>query len=189
MTSEVVRDEFAGPVARIEARVDGAIEGMLSCGDSPLWREAVAATLAISRAPKHLIRAQLVLLGSLAGGGPVEGDRIERFAAGTELLHLFMLVHDDVMDSAALRRGRPTVRVALHAADPTLPWLVSRDLAIVVGNLLNVLATRCLVPRAGDAGEAAACDLMLDACVRAGAGQFHDLCGLRRLGGGEAAMR
>lgn len=190
MTPRVIRGEFEAPVARIARRVDEAIEEMGAYGQAPAWREAVASVLATSRAPKHLVRAQLVLLGSVAGGGGGEGARIERFAAGVELLHLFMLVHDDVMDNATLRRGRPALRVALQAADPSIAWLEARDLAVIMGNMLNVLAMRHLTPGAGSsAGDAAACALVLEACCRAGAGQFQDLLGWKRLGGDEAARR
>lgn len=190
MTLRVIREDFIAPVARIVRRVDDAIEQMSTYGDSPAWRDAVSAVLAISRGPKHLVRAQLVLLGSLVGGGATSGDRIERFATGVELLHLFMLVHDDVMDNATRRRGRPALRVAIQAADPSIDWLAARDLAVIMGNMLNVLAMQHLSPGAGaTAGEAAACALLLEACCRAGAGQFHDLLGFRRLGGDEAALR
>jgi geranylgeranyl diphosphate synthase type I len=190
MTLRVIREDFIAPVARIVRRVDGAIEQMSTYGDSPAWRDAVSAVLALSRAPKHLVRAQLVLLGSLVGGGAPSGERIERFAAGVELLHLFMLVHDDVMDNATRRRGRPALRVAIQAADPSIGWLEARDLAVIMGNMLNVLAMQHLLPGAGaTAGEEAACSMLLEACCRAGAGQFHDLLGFRRLGGDEAALR
>jgi geranylgeranyl diphosphate synthase type I len=107
-----------------------------------------------------------------------------------ELLHLFMLVHDDVMDNASLRRNKPTLRVALQRIDPSLEWVQARDLAVVMGNLLNVLAMRHLMPlAAGSAGEAAACELVLESCCRAGAGQFQDLCGWRGLGDDEEALR
>jgi geranylgeranyl diphosphate synthase, type I len=186
----LARPELEAPIARIARRVDEAIEGLRPYGRSPLWGEAIAATLALSRATTHLLRAQLVLLGSLAGTGPGEGAAIERFAAGVELLHLFMLVHDDVMDNATLRRGRPTLRVALGAADPALGQREARDLAIVLGNLLNVQAIRSLVPSpGGPPGETAAAALVLEACCRAGAGQFHDLLGLRGLGDDEEALR
>ena len=184
------REEFEAPVARIARRVDEAIEELRAYGASSLWGAAVSALLAISKAPKHNIRSQLVLLGSVAGGGRAEGAAVETFAAGVELLHLFMLVHDDVMDNASLRRGKPTLRVALQFSDASIDWQCARDLAIVMGNALNVLAMRRLMPGAGcTAGEAAACSLVLDACCRAGAGQFQDLLGWRGLGDDDEALR
>src|SRR5262249_17747077 len=103
MVPRFARPELEAPLARVARRVDESIAGLLPYGRSPLWKQAIDATVALSRATTHLLRAQLVLLGSLAGGGPPEGEAPERFAAGLELLHLFMLVHDDVMDNATLR--------------------------------------------------------------------------------------
>src|SRR5580698_9098705 len=167
MVPKLARPELLAPVQRVASRVDGAIEGLRAYGRSPLWADALSSTLAIERGSTHLLRAQLVLLGSLAAGGAAEGDGLERFAAGVELLHLFMLVHDDVMDNAVLRRGQPTLRVALQAADTTLGWDPARDLAIVVGNLLHVLALRHLTPGPGSTpGDAAACELVLEGSCR-----------------------
>ena len=188
--SSAIREELDAPVARIARRIDAAIEEMSPYGGSPVWRDAVAAVLAISHGPKHLVRAQLVLLGSVAGGGGPSGERIERFATGVELLHLFMLVHDDVMDNAKMRRGKPSIGLAVQASDPTIGWLEARDFAVLMGNMLNVLAMRHLAPGAGaTSGDVAAFDLLLDACARAGVGQFHDLLGFQRLGDDEAALR
>ena len=53
------------------------------------------------------LRAVLVLLACEAAGG--RASRAMPAAVAVELLHNFTLVHDDVMDHAALRRGRPTV--------------------------------------------------------------------------------
>ena len=41
--------------------------------------------------------------------GSRAGERLVAAAAAVELLHMATLVHDDVLDRAALRRGRPTV--------------------------------------------------------------------------------
>src|SRR6185437_117383 len=57
------------------------------------------------------------------GGGP--GDVVTASAA-LELLHAFALVHDDIMDESAVRRGRPTVHATArdhhvihhHRGDP-----------------------------------------------------------------------
>jgi geranylgeranyl diphosphate synthase, type I len=189
MKAQYALREFEAPLKRISVHVDEAIAGLGAYSTSPTWERAVQALLAISRAPKHLLRSQLVLLGNLAGGGPAQGTAVERFAAGVELLHLFMLVHDDVMDEATLRRGQPTLRVALQAS-PSSGWNQARDLAIVMGNLLHVLAVRHLMPAHGaGTGERAACELMLEALCRAGAGQFQDLLGFSGVGDDEAALR
>ncbi|MFL5925163.1 MAG: polyprenyl synthetase family protein, partial [Gaiellaceae bacterium] len=50
------------------------------------------------------------LLVFLCGGeAPEDGGRLIAAAAAVELLHMATLVHDDVLDRADLRRGRPTV--------------------------------------------------------------------------------
>jgi geranylgeranyl pyrophosphate synthase len=50
------------------------------------------------------------LLVFLAAGEPSRGDEgVLRAAVAVELIHSATLVHDDVLDGAALRRGQPTV--------------------------------------------------------------------------------
>ncbi|MDQ3741852.1 MAG: polyprenyl synthetase family protein, partial [Actinomycetota bacterium] len=66
------------------------------------------------------LRPLLVLI--VAG---VEGDAVVRAAAAVELVHAATLVHDDVLDGAPVRRGRPTV-VARSG----------REAAVGVGDLL-----------------------------------------------------
>jgi len=175
MTIErLARPELGPAVARIGARVGEAIDGLRGAARSTEWAQAIAATRAIADGPQHHLRSQLVLIGDLAGGGRGEGDAVEELACGLELLHLFMLVHDDVIDEAGMRRGRPPVHVALLAAAPSLGRTDARNLAIVVGNLLNVLGMERVV-RADRAG--AATRVVLDACRRTGVGQFEDVVG------------
>lgn len=183
-------EEFNDTLPRISSGIEAAIEGLRGYGLAPQWGAAIDATLAIHRGPKHLLRAQIVLLGSLAGGGAAHGEALERFAIGVELLHLFMLVHDDVMDGATMRRGRPALRIALTQADPGLDWQAARDMAIVVGSALSMLGVRRLLPGAsGAAGAIPASDAIIESLFHAGAGQFHDLLGFRGLGGDEASLR
>ncbi len=183
-------DEFKDTLPRISAQVEASIESMRGYGVSAPWGAAIDATLAIHRGPKHLLRAQIILLGSMAGGGAARGEALERFAAGVEILHLFMLVLDDVMDNATLRRGQPALRIALTRADPAIDWQAARDMAIIVGSSLSMLAVRRMMPGPGSgAGAPAAFELMLESCFHAGAGQFQDLLGFRGLGDDEAALR
>jgi len=90
------------------------------------------------------LRPLLVILAAEAAGGPVgvvggpaagavgglsnmsDGEeRLVRAAAAVELVHSATLVHDDLIDGAALRRGRPTVAAA-----------AGRGMAVATGDLL-----------------------------------------------------
>jgi geranylgeranyl diphosphate synthase type I len=177
----LARRELGPAVARIGARVVEAIDGLRGAARSAEWAQALAATRLLAEAPQHHLRSQLVLIGDLAGGGRGEGEAVEELAVGLELLHLFMLVHDDVIDEAGMRRGRPPVHVALLGAAPSLGRNDARNLAIVVGNLLHVLGMEHVV-RADRAG--AATRVVLDACRRTGVGQFEDVVGWKGVGQG-----
>jgi geranylgeranyl pyrophosphate synthase len=73
-------------------------------GHGPALAEHAGMTIA---AGGKRLRPLLVIL---AAGGPVEPpDGLVRAAAAVELVHSATLVHDDVLDLAVLRRGRPTV--------------------------------------------------------------------------------
>jgi octaprenyl-diphosphate synthase len=54
------------------------------------------------------LRSMLVFLSGWRAPGPPDADLV-RAAAVIEMVHLATLVHDDIMDRAELRRGRPTV--------------------------------------------------------------------------------
>jgi geranylgeranyl pyrophosphate synthase len=69
------------------------------------------------------LRPLLVLVA--AGPAPRDPDGLVSAAAAVELIHAASLVHDDVLDGAALRRGRPTVVAA-----------AGRRIAVATGDLL-----------------------------------------------------
>jgi geranylgeranyl diphosphate synthase type II len=79
------------------------------------------------------LRAVLVLLSAEAVGGtaPLALDA----AAAVEIMHNFTLVHDDVMDHARTRRGRPTVHVRWNLNTALLTG--DTLLAIAYKNLLH----------------------------------------------------
>jgi geranylgeranyl pyrophosphate synthase len=77
------------------------------------------------------------LLVCLASGVPViETDQLVRSAVAVELVHAATLVHDDVLDGASLRRGRPTVVAAggRLLATATGDLLFSRAFAELAGS-------------------------------------------------------
>jgi geranylgeranyl pyrophosphate synthase len=86
------------------------------------------------------LRPMLVFLCANEGDG-----RLVSAAAAVELLHMATLVHDDVLDRAALRRGRPTVfaQGGRPAATATGDLLFSRAFA-ELASTANADAVRAL---------------------------------------------
>src|SRR3954466_4993674 len=86
-----------------------------------LLAEHAGATI---RAGGKRLRPLLVFLA--AGDGALDAaEGIVRAAVAVELIHSATLVHDDVLDAAAMRRGRPTVVAA-----------AGREMATATGDLL-----------------------------------------------------
>jgi geranylgeranyl diphosphate synthase type I len=85
--------------------------------------------------------------GGTDGGEP--GEPILKASAAFELLHSMALIHDDVIDGSAERRGQPSVHVhqaeaAALRGDPD-PEAMGRATAIVAGDLAAVLADRLML--------------------------------------------
>ena len=59
------------------------------------------------------IRPQLAMIASQLFGG--KDEEVLPAALALEVFHNFTLLHDDVMDHADVRRGRPTVHVKWNA--------------------------------------------------------------------------
>ncbi|HEY0793146.1 MAG TPA: polyprenyl synthetase family protein, partial [Chthoniobacterales bacterium] len=67
-------------------------------------------------------------------------------AAGLELLHTFVLIHDDLIDGSDLRRTLPSLHRAFEGKlkGGTQPERTGFNLAIVFGDLLFALAQKCI---------------------------------------------
>ncbi len=93
---ETAGEWLPGALGEVERSLDEA-----TSRTGPLAADA-SATL---RAGGKRMRPMLVLLAA----GPGGGEKAIRSATAVELIHMASLVHDDVLDRAPLRRGRPTV--------------------------------------------------------------------------------
>src|SRR5436190_20545680 len=128
MTSGAVQavvDLGGDQVARLLERVEQRMSELAGAYGPLLARHAGDT---ISAGGKRL-RPLLVCLA--AGAPPPETDGVVRAAVAVELVHGATLVHDDVLDGSALRRGRPSV-VAMGgraAATATGDLLFSRAFA------------------------------------------------------------
>jgi len=110
----------------------GRVEELLreqSRGHGELLDAAAGMTL---EAGGKRMRPLLVLIC----GGESGGEAAARAAAAIELVHMATLVHDDVLDAAPLRRGRPTVAASSgrDRATATGDLLFSRAFALLAGH-------------------------------------------------------
>jgi len=162
--TEHLTDGLARPatpfLGLVSARIERAIGGQQHAHSVVL---AAARDLAFAPDAK---RARPMLVETLAAVTGAERWAAVDFAAAVELIHTASLLHDDVIDGASDRRGRPTANalhgnaVAVLAGDFVLtaalkvlrPWgerAVSRAIE-VIGEMTGGVATEVLARRDPD---------------------------------------
>ncbi|XXF81512.1 polyprenyl synthetase family protein [Myxococcaceae bacterium GXIMD 01537] len=154
---------------QVEAALGELLEPADEAGLDGRWTRARGCMREYALRPAKRVRPALVLAGhALARGSTVVPSGLWRFAAGLELLHTFMLVHDDVADGADLRRGG----LALHRL--LAPGRAGEDLAVVAGDHLFARAVEAML----GSGLPGALDVTLywlEVCRHTAAGQYLDL--------------
>jgi geranylgeranyl diphosphate synthase type I len=146
----------------------------------PVLREVTDEIQSLVSAGGKRLRPAFVYWGHRATGAPHD-DAVLQPAAAVELLHTFALLHDDVMDRSASRRGRPSAHAALadaHARQRRLgdaEWF-GCSAAILAGDLTYVWADElfdgtALPPDAVARARAVFTDLRREVI----AGQYLDL--------------
>jgi len=125
--TEVIRaagDHVPGLLMRVEERL-----AELAAGHGVTLAEHAGATIA---AGGKRLRPLLVFLAA----DEEDGEGLVRAATAVELVHSATLVHDDVLDAAALRRGVPTVVASAGrgAATATGDLLFARAFAVLAEN-------------------------------------------------------
>jgi geranylgeranyl pyrophosphate synthase len=165
----------------------------VAAGHGAVLAEHAGSTIA---AGGKRLRPLLVILAS-AGQGRNSGDGLVRAAAAVELVHSATLVHDDVLDLAPLRRGRPTVfaTAGRAAATQTGDLLFARAFALLAANddpaqvralsdAGSALARGELLQRADAFDAAIPLERYLERCELKTARLFEAACILGALEGG-----
>ncbi len=149
----IVRTE--GLMREVVDQAEAASPGTSASGDPSLygmiryhlgWVDQHFST--VSADPGKRVRPVVCLLSTGAAGG--NSEHAIPVAAGIELLHNFTLMHDDVQDQSALRRGRSTIwnlwgeAQAINAGDATfalsqLAVLRGRDQGMDAETLADVI--------------------------------------------------
>ena len=126
------------------------------------------------------LRPLLMILG-YAGSKGVVDNRIVRASISIELVHSYLLMHDDVMDRDEFRRGRPTVWRAfrdLHAEAYGLEEAThyGYSMAIIAGDLAAAYAVQALLRSEFEYDVVLkAVELMQDVIEKTGHGQILDM--------------
>lgn len=105
----------SGDTASHLRRVESRLRTVASTPDEPL---AQLSLHGIEAGGRRLRPALVVCAATAVGGRDAVDERVIDAATAVELLHLASLYHDDVLDSAPLRRGRPSANILWgnHAA-------------------------------------------------------------------------
>jgi heptaprenyl diphosphate synthase len=154
----IATDDRLGPVvlqalARIEERLDEAVRSADHLAD--------VTSRHLLQAGGKRVRPLLTVLAGEIGGGV--NDAVLEAAAVVELTHLATLYHDDVMDSAPLRRGVATAQTV---------W--GNSVAILTGDLIFARASSMV----SDLGQRAL-KIQADTFERLVLGQLHETVGPR----------
>ncbi|WZO97382.1 polyprenyl synthetase family protein [Isosphaeraceae bacterium EP7] len=116
----------------------------------------------------------------LQGGSEPPPRPVWLCAASLEILHAFMLVHDDLIDASLLRRDRATLHedLRLRSSTPECPTTrkSAADLALISGDLLCSLGLR-LIARSGldDSRLGRVHRLVADMMLETGLGEALDV--------------
>jgi geranylgeranyl diphosphate synthase type I len=175
--------EFPGALLEVTTRAEELLGSLLQAETErwvaidPALGAPVQSLADFVAAGGKRIRPACCVCGFLGAGGDADDPALERACAALELVHTFALVHDDVMDGSALRRGRPTVHRAFSEEHERQRWQgearrFGEGVAILVGDFAHVYADR-LMHDAPAAARDLFDELRLELCV----GQALDLIG------------
>ena len=124
--------------------------------ETPEAAELVAAVAQLATAGGKRLRPALVAFTAAACGGDGTGvdGAAGRLALASELLHTYLLIHDDIMDHAEVRRGQPAAHAAFarRHRDGGLAG-DGRDFGVTAAILAGDLAHAWAHELADDAGD------------------------------------
>ncbi len=141
--------------ARVEARVRELLDEEQHRWSAldPTLGEPIAALASLVGSGGKRLRPAFCHWGFVGAGGNPDDPAVVDAGAAFELLQGFALIHDDVMDGSAVRRGMPAVHRRFIDGHGHAGWQgesrrFGEGVAILVGDLALVYADR-LLPTAG----------------------------------------
>jgi geranylgeranyl diphosphate synthase, type I len=166
----------------VEARLTSLLDEEMARWTSltPDLGEPLAALRSLVMAGGKRLRPAFCFWGFVGAGGDPEDPTVVDAGAAFELLQAFALVHDDVMDGSATRRGFRTAHLAFADRHESESWRgegrrFGEGVAILIGDLAHVYAD-LLLRDAGHEVLAVWDELRIELNV----GQYLDILGTAR---------
>jgi geranylgeranyl diphosphate synthase, type I len=167
---------------KIKNKIDKTLERYVARLDDAYTLKKISPVLSrhikeyLSRQGKR-VRSSLFVLSYL-GYTPRPRPGLYTSALSLELLHNFMLIHDDIIDRSALRRGKP----AMHTMLDTLlaPYrnlkFTGSDLGIVIADVIYAMAIDAFLEiREAPRHKEAALKKFVEAAIFTGSGEFIEM--------------
>ncbi len=174
--SQIAGLSARNPLERFQMELEPLLDQWASASDEArldsLWNKAREEVHSYTLRPAKRVRPTLLAVGWMLSqqNEPYDGvpTEVAQFGVGLELLHTFMLIHDDVADRANVRRGKPSLHRLLAKGR------LGEDLAVVAGDHLYARAMEAMIT-APSIHAVAASKFMLGICRHTAAGQYLDL--------------
>ncbi|MFA4889050.1 MAG: polyprenyl synthetase family protein [Candidatus Omnitrophota bacterium] len=169
-------------ISAIKNRIEQKLSGYLRNLDKAYSLSRISPVLYgsiknfLSRKGKR-VRPALFVLGYM-GFAKKPAAGLYMSAVSLELLHGFMLIHDDIIDKSATRRGEPSMHEMLnhYLARYKNIKFNGQDLAIVIGDVIYALALEAFLSIKETAPrKEAALKKLIRAAVYTGSGEFIEL--------------
>ena len=179
----------AGQMESLRSRIDARLAEYLQAQRADYLRQPVLGVLYddlvefVCRPGKRLRPILFLLAEEIFTDGKAPPDRpapdLLAAAVSLEMLHAFILIHDDIIDRAETRRGLPTLHRAIESrlSSFTDRHRAGANLALVLGDILFALAQKSLLesPLAPPAVVARLGTLLLGCMVETGFGEAADI--------------
>jgi geranylgeranyl diphosphate synthase type I len=147
--------KFKQSLAQFKLSVDREIEDQLDkliiqCEkQDSLMTQALRHTKNIILSGGKRIRGALLFYGYLGSGGR-DKKRIIKISAAFEIIHMFLLIHDDIIDHGALRHGKRTVHLMIAGKkgkklSPQKASHLGESVGIILGELLYSFSNKIIL--------------------------------------------
>ena len=162
---DATAERFAALLAGFRERFEARLAAWLAArrhaveAELPEALPLVDAAADLATAGGKRLRPALVWFSHLACGGRGTAEAALEIGLAVELLHAYLLVHDDVMDHSAVRRGEPAAHERFAAFHRERGWGgdaddFGRSAAILVGDLAHTWAAELFAGASAGVGDA-----------------------------------